>query len=196
MNSFKSAAKDIWAKPYARRLTPEEGGGYSAQVQEFPGCFAYGDTADEALQRLDGAALSWIEAQLSLNQKIPDPIDFDTYSGRIALRIPRGLHKQAAELAALEGSSLNQLLTAAISSYVSQKLLVRALKSEMQKFKEVVQQIGLLSLRIHQSASLSTTGKARGHTNIIEYASNSNFVFPQTTSGSPLMIEKRETTHG
>lgn len=121
MSELAMEAIDYLAKPYARRLTPDEDGVYVATIQEFPGCIAQGDTAEEAMANLEAAAESWIEAQLALGQPIPEPIELHGYSGKIALRIPRGLHKQAVELAASEGTSLNQLLVSAISSYVGGK---------------------------------------------------------------------------
>ena len=108
----------ILAKPYTRRLLPDEDGGYTATIQEFPGCIAEGDSADEALRNLDEAAASWIEVSLSHGRAISEPLSFQGYSGKIALRIPRGLHQQVAELAELENCSINQLLTSAIASYV------------------------------------------------------------------------------
>lgn len=112
---------DYLKKPYARRLVPDESGGFCASIQEFPGCLAEGETADEALQNLEAAAASWVEVALSLGQSIPEPTAFHGYSGKIALRIPRGLHKQAAELAEIEETSLNQFLINAIAQYMGQK---------------------------------------------------------------------------
>lgn len=109
---------EILKQPYARRLTPDEDGGYVATIQEFAGCIAEGDTADEAVKNLEAAAESWIEARLEQNQPIPDPVLLYGYSGKIALRIPRGIHKQIAELAMAEGTSINQLILTAVSSYV------------------------------------------------------------------------------
>lgn len=112
---------EIVGKAYARRLIPDETGGYVASIHEFPGCIADGDTAEEALSNLDAAASSWVKVALSTGYEIRDPVDFDGCSGKIALRIPRGLHKQVAELAELEETSVNQLLVTAISQYVSGK---------------------------------------------------------------------------
>jgi predicted RNase H-like HicB family nuclease len=114
-------AADYLARPYARRLTPDEAGGYVATIQEFPGLIAEGDTADDALTSLDEAAKAWIETSLATGREIPEPIDFDGCSGKIALRIPRGLHKRAAEMAVSEGISLNLWLTGAISHYLGAK---------------------------------------------------------------------------
>lgn len=196
MSNYKTLAKEIWARPYARRLTPDEGGGYTAAVQEFPGCFADGESAEVALARLDAAALSWIEAQLSLQQPVPEPIEFDSYSGRIALRIPRGLHKQAAELAALEASSLNQLLTTAITSYVTQKLLVRAVKQEFQKFKEVVQQIGFMSMRAHQMINTHGQPKSFIVGDFTQHDSTAKPKIPDFSIPQIMHIEKKERVHG
>lgn len=111
--------RTILARPYVRRLLPdEESGGYTAFIHEFPGCVAEGETADEALENLDKAAASWLAASLSLGQPIAEPIPAFNHSGRIALRVPRSLHRDVAELAQLQGCSVNQLLTVAISEYV------------------------------------------------------------------------------
>lgn len=111
----------ILARPYVRRLLPDEQGGYTAYIHEFPGCVAEGDTADEALAKLDKAAASWLAVSLSLGQPITSPIEPFDYSGKIALRIPRSLHSDVAELAQLQGCSVNQLLAVAISEYVGRQ---------------------------------------------------------------------------
>lgn len=116
---------DILNKPYTRRLTPDESGGFVASVLEFPGCIAEGDTADEALTNLDAAAESWLEVALSHGQYIKDPIDFGGFNGKVALRMPRTLHRQVVELAEYEGCSLNQLLVMAVAHYVGGKQLIR-----------------------------------------------------------------------
>jgi predicted RNase H-like HicB family nuclease len=108
-------------KPYPRRLVPDEAGGYVASIQEFPGCVAEGNTAEEALANLEAAAASWIEAALASGQQIPEPIDLHGYSGKVVLRMPRGLHKRAAEMAATEATSLNQLLVTAIASHLGKR---------------------------------------------------------------------------
>jgi predicted RNase H-like HicB family nuclease len=118
----ESKIRAILARPYVRRLLPDsEQGGYTAYIHEFPGCVAEGDTADEALSNLDKAAASWLEVSLAHGQSIAEPMQPFGYSGRIALRIPGGLHRDAAELAQMQGCSLNQLLAVAISEYVGRQ---------------------------------------------------------------------------
>jgi len=103
-------------EPYSRILIPNEDGTFSGEILEFPGCFAEGETADEAMRNLEAAAQAWIEASLAQGLAIPEPEMNQGYGGKIALRLPRSLHRQAARLAARDGTSLNQFLVTAIAS--------------------------------------------------------------------------------
>lgn len=156
---------EILSKAYARRLVPDETGGYIASIQEFPGCIAEGDTAEEAINNLDDAAASWVEAALSNGYEIRDPVSFHGYSGKIALRIPRGLHKQVAELAELEESSINQVLVTAIAQYLGNKRAFKEMSESMVSEMRKVMSEGFVSLYRNGSSTLliafSTTGKAR-----------------------------------
>jgi predicted RNase H-like HicB family nuclease len=105
-------------EPYARILIPDEQGGYSAEILEFPGCVAEGETADETIQALERAAESWIQAALDQGQNIPEPLMNQGYGGKIALRLPRSLHRQAARMAERDGVSLNQFFVSAIAARV------------------------------------------------------------------------------
>ncbi|RFP15354.1 type II toxin-antitoxin system HicB family antitoxin [Duganella sp. BJB488] len=116
-----SKVRAILARPYVRRLLPDEAGGYAAYIHEFPGCVAEGKTADEALFNLDKAAASWLAVTLAHGQPIAEPIQPFDFSGKVVLRIPRGLHRDVAELAQLQGCSINQLLSVAISDYVGRQ---------------------------------------------------------------------------
>ncbi len=114
----KGDVKSYLRQPYARILIPEEEGGFSAEILEFPGCFAEGETPDEAFHNLESAAESWIEACLEQGQEIPPPSANHSYAGRIALRLPRDLHRLAARKAERDGVSLNQVLVTAIAAWV------------------------------------------------------------------------------
>jgi predicted RNase H-like HicB family nuclease len=105
-------------KPYARILIPEVEGGFSAEILEFPGCFAEGETADEALRKLERSAISWIEAAQSQGQEIPPPSMNQGYGGKIALRLPKGIHRRASELAQRENTSLNQFILSAVAAKI------------------------------------------------------------------------------
>lgn len=105
-------------QPYSRILIPNEDGGYSAEIMEMPGCFAEGATREEALQNLEDAAAEWIEASLRRHREIAEPFSVRGFSGAISLRMPRGLHRQAARMAEREGTSLNQYIVTAIAARV------------------------------------------------------------------------------
>lgn len=92
--------------------------GFHAQILEFPGCYAQGDTLEEAYSNLQKAAESWIEVSLAQGHEIPDPSSSTTYSGRIVLRLPRSIHRQAAELAKRDETSLNTFLVSAVAAKV------------------------------------------------------------------------------
>ena len=105
-------------RPYTYIFIPDEMGGYAAEVLEFPGCFAEGETANAAMTALSNAASAWIRAALAQGQAIPPPFSNQGYGGKIALRLPKSLHRQAAHCAARDGVSLNQFLVAAIAARV------------------------------------------------------------------------------
>src|SRR2546425_898417 len=89
--------------PYARIFVRDEDGTYGAWVLEFPGCYAGGETAEEAMENLEETMVSWAEGELELGRELPKPWDYLEYSGRVTLRILPSLHERATKLAALEG---------------------------------------------------------------------------------------------
>jgi antitoxin HicB len=105
-------------EPYSRVLIPDEGGGYSAEILEFPGCFAEGETTDDAMQALERAAQAWIQAALDQGQDIPEPFVSQGYGGKVALRLPRSFHRKAVQFAEREGTSLNQFLVSAVAARI------------------------------------------------------------------------------
>ncbi|MBM4416430.1 MAG: type II toxin-antitoxin system HicB family antitoxin [Chloroflexi bacterium] len=113
-----SAVDELLRAPFARVLVPVEEGGFVAQVLELEGCFAQGDTPDEAMAELQGAMRDWLDAAIAAGQSIPTPLGLKEYSGRLVLRIPPTLHERAAQRAALEHVSLNQLLLTAVAMYL------------------------------------------------------------------------------
>jgi predicted RNase H-like HicB family nuclease len=109
------------AKPYGRNVVPEPDGTFRAEIIEFPGCIAAGDTAAEALARLEDVAESWLEAALEKKQRIPEPIESAAFSGKLVLRLAKSLHKQAAYAAAGDGVSLNYFIANCVAQQVGQR---------------------------------------------------------------------------
>lgn len=111
--------EEIIKRPYARLLIPDtETGTFTGQVLEFPGCLAQGYTATEALNRLENAALGWLRSVIDAGQKIPEPIAENEFSGKLVLRLPRDIHRQASLIAAREAVSLNQWLVGIVARAV------------------------------------------------------------------------------
>ena len=161
------SVQDYLKAPYARILIPDEYGGYSAENLEFPGCFAEGETADEAMQALERAAESWIEAALEQKQEIPEPFQNQGYSGKIALRLPKSLHRKATQLAARDGISLNQFLVSAIAACVgageyAERLMAQMLKKLEERFAPAVNPITNFSCespQIYPTTVVATSGE-------------------------------------
>ncbi|GAV23294.1 type II toxin-antitoxin system HicB family antitoxin [Carboxydothermus pertinax] len=99
-----------------RKLSPEDGGGWLAEIPDLPGCMSDGETPEEALANVNDAKLSWLEVAIKRGQKIPLPEkDSDEYSGKFTLRMPKSLHKQLVRYAKKEGVSLNQFILSLLS---------------------------------------------------------------------------------
>jgi antitoxin HicB len=111
-------AKHYLQQPYARIVIPDESGGFHAEILEFPGCYAQGDNLEDVYKHLEETAESWIEACLEKGQDIPEPASNVGYSGRLVLRLPRGIHRRAAELAEHDRTSLNTYVIASISAKI------------------------------------------------------------------------------
>jgi antitoxin HicB len=105
-------------KPYGRNVVPDSDGTFRAEIIEFPGCIAVGDTAAEALANLENVAESWLEAVIAKGQRVPEPIENTAFSGKLVVRLPKTLHKKAARIAAQEGVSLNQFIVSSVAEQV------------------------------------------------------------------------------
>ena len=112
---------EILKRPYARVLIPESDGRVTAEIMEFPGCVTFGDDNREALARLEEVAADWIQVAISRGQQVPEPMDAADFSGRLVLRMPRGLHKRAAMCADREGVSLNHFIVASLAEAVGER---------------------------------------------------------------------------
>lgn len=86
----------------------EEDEGYIATVHELPGCSAFGETQEEALNEAVVAARLWLQAAKKAKRPVPEPIMTKRFSGRFALRMPTELHRELEREATEQGVSLNQ----------------------------------------------------------------------------------------
>lgn len=134
--------EDYLKEPYARVLVPEAEGGFSAEILEFPGCYSFGDTAEETMRNLEDAAFNWIEAALAQGQTIPEPFASNDYSGKYPLRMAPSLHRKASQLAERDKVSLNTFFVQAIEAKVTSKELLDEFRGELrQMFQEMEQRL-------------------------------------------------------
>jgi antitoxin HicB len=99
--------------PYRVEIYPEEdGSGYTAVVPDLPGCMTGADTLEEVWEMVEEAKGLWLEVALADGDHIPEPapVEVEAYSGKFVVRLPRSLHRQLAQRAQLEDTSLNQLV--------------------------------------------------------------------------------------
>jgi predicted RNase H-like HicB family nuclease len=158
MNPKKGNLKNYLKKPYSRILIPDdETNTFTAEILEFPGCIAQGDTAQEAYEQLEKAAESWIEAALELGQEVPPPSLAHGYGGKVALRMPKSLHRQATIAAERDRTSLNQFIVTAIAEKVGAQNLYEKLtgKIEQNLFQAVVNRVDLVTTVLKEQATTS-----------------------------------------
>jgi predicted RNase H-like HicB family nuclease len=153
---MKGTASEYLKKPYSRTLIPVGDGTYFAEVLEFPGCFAEGQSPDEAYKNLEKVAESWIEAALDQGQEIPAPFATHDFSGRIALRIPRSIHKQAAKFAEMDGTSLNQFFLTAVAARVGAEDFFERLFNRLEaKFMTFATSMPSFTFNFHSALNLT-----------------------------------------
>lgn len=93
---------------------------FEAEFRDLHGCVSHGSTPSEAYENLLEAKRAWIEKSLELGMEIPEPSpEIEQYSGRILLRCPKVLHMQLIEMSKHQNTSLNQLISCALSAYVA-----------------------------------------------------------------------------
>lgn len=114
-------ASDVLKRPYARMVVPDNEGMFGAEILEFPGCVASGASAVEALEMLEEVAIDWIETAIEQGQDIPEPLDSTDYSGRLVLRMSKGLHRRAALCAQRDGVSLNTFIITSLAETVGER---------------------------------------------------------------------------
>ncbi len=133
-----STDNELMSRSYAYELARDpEGGGYFAHHPDLEGCFAQGESADEAVERLDDARRAWFRARSDDGLSIPRPTD-DEPSGRFSLRIPRVTHGDAVRRAARQGVSLNLLISTALAEFLGAGSAVERIESRMGSLEDAM----------------------------------------------------------
>lgn len=116
-----------------RRIPDDLGGGYEASIpylgaQSFVGC---GDSPQEAYENLQAAKGEIFAEYLDEGISIPEPPseeEYEDYSGKFNVRMPRELHARVVASAERNGVSLNQYVVYALTTFDSQSSVVDTLK--------------------------------------------------------------------
>lgn len=104
--------------PYKVDIYPEEDGtGYTASIPDLPGCITSADSIGELWDSLEEAKTLWLEVAIQDGDHVPEPapIEEEQFSGRFVARLPRSLHRELANRADRENTSLNQLVVMLLS---------------------------------------------------------------------------------
>jgi len=99
-----------------RPMTDEEGGGYLAYFPDLPGCYADGETPEEAIHEAEDAMKSWLLTAKEFGDQIPEPKQ--QFSGQTRLRLPKYLHAELVTRAKYEGVSFNALVTSVLAEFI------------------------------------------------------------------------------
>src|SRR5882762_8764153 len=81
--SAATAPSEYLKRPYGRVVVPESDGTFRAEIMEFPGCIATGDTAAKALTSLEIVAESWLEATIARGLHVSEPMEGGRFSGKL-----------------------------------------------------------------------------------------------------------------
>lgn len=109
---------------YRVELQYEEDGSWTVSVPDLPGCVSAGPSPDAAVASVGDAIDSWASAAEETGRLVPVPTEpDDEYSGRLLLRMPKGLHRAVASRARTEGVSLNTYSVTALTSAIAHGLV-------------------------------------------------------------------------
>ena len=78
-------------RPYHVVLISDGADGWTAQVEELPGCEAHAATADEAARQIREAMEDWIAEAIAQRRTIPRPRRDPARGGRLTLGLPESL---------------------------------------------------------------------------------------------------------
>lgn len=101
-----------------RPLSEADGGGFTIEYPDLPGCISDGETPEQAVRQGADAVKAYVLDCAKHGDKIPEP---SSASGQWRQRVPRSLHSRLVARARQEGVSLNTLVTAMIAEGLGQR---------------------------------------------------------------------------
>jgi len=117
---------------------------YVVTCPAFPGLSALGETREQALTEAETVLRLFVESYKERQIELPEPRTVEDFSGQFRVRLPKSLHRQAAQLAESDGISLNQLVISAIEARVGAKQMgIKMLTALKQALKEHASQMNV-----------------------------------------------------
>jgi len=101
-----------------RPLSKHEGGGYLVEFPDIPGCMSDGETVEKAIANGREALRDCLEVYRESGRKFPAP---SIAAAQWRQRLPRTLYAKLTRQAAIEGVSINSLVTAIIAEAVGSR---------------------------------------------------------------------------
>ncbi|MBM2825516.1 MAG: hypothetical protein HW402_1180 [Dehalococcoidales bacterium] len=127
--------------PYSILLHQVEDEGkkyWIAEVPELPGCKSHGSTVEEAVESVEEAKKDWIEDSLEKGEDVPVPVERESYSGRILVRMSRSLHRALSLMAESEKLSLNQLIVTILAKEVGRLDILNRVEDKIDRLLDKV----------------------------------------------------------
>jgi antitoxin HicB len=113
--SAATQVAEYMRRPYLMEVVRDDDY-WAATFPELPGLVAAADTWDELERKIADAKESYFTAALHAGLPIAEPGDSsEPASGRVLLRLPKTLHRQATRAATRDGVSVNTFLVAAVA---------------------------------------------------------------------------------
>lgn len=112
----------------------EEDSCYVANVTEFPGLSAFGESPEDAVEEAKIAVEGFLKVYQEDGCPIPKPATLKPFSGQTRLRLPKTLHATLNQQAQKEGVSLNTYLI----SLLSERHVSKKLEKELSDLKNIV----------------------------------------------------------
>jgi antitoxin HicB len=102
-------------------------GRWFATIPDLGDVLSDGETPEEAVKKVLSLKDEVIEADYQRGLRIPEPREEIEYSGKFLLRVPRSLHKDLAEEAEREGTSLNRFLIQILSVALERRKMMQTM---------------------------------------------------------------------
>lgn len=125
---------------YEIRLIPKQDSDgdtyWTAYFPAIPECVGGGDTPTEAMNEAYENLEIYLDYLKSQKKVIPTEYKENIFNGRIALRLPKTMHKKITEFADKEGVSTNTLIICAIEHYTGLKQFDYKLEDKIKIIQE------------------------------------------------------------